>query len=366
MSQVVLKEVTKIFESKVVAVKDVNLTIEDKEFVVLVGPSGCGKTTILRLIAGLDEVTKGEIYIDRKLVNGLPPKDRGIAMVFQNYALYPHMTVYDNLAFALKLQKYPKNQIEQKVNETARILGISHLLNRKPRTLSGGQQQRVAVGRAIVRNPKVFLFDEPLSNLDAKVRGQMRTELLKLHGKLSTTIIYVTHDQLEAMSMGDRIIVMKEGIVQQIGKPLDVYKKPSNKFVAGFIGSPAMNFFEAKITKGDENFLFAGEDFSWSLPSEKKFYSYLDRKIVCGIRPEDLNENTSEQTTALFFLKIKATVEIVEPIGNEIYLTLIAGKTSFIARIEAEKEPKYGEEVELIVNTEKIHFFDPETEEAIL
>src|SRR5690554_3620523 len=294
LSQVILKGVTKRF-GNVVAVDNIDLEIKDKEFIVLVGPSGCGKSTTLRMVAGLEEITEGDIYIGENIVNDVAPKDRDIAMVFQNYALYPHMDVYNNMAFGLKLRKFPKDQIDQRVKEAARLLGIENLLDRKPKALSGGQRQRVAVGRAIVREPKVFLMDEPLSNLDAKLRVQMRAELSKLHNRLQTTIIYVTHDQTEAMTMGDRIVVMKDGHIYQVGAPLDIYNNPDNVFVAGFIGSPAMNFLDVVLKKEGEAFMIDAGTFQMEIPAEKaaslkNLGSYVGKQVILGIRPEDIED----------------------------------------------------------------------------
>jgi multiple sugar transport system ATP-binding protein len=290
MATVQLKHITKVYEGGVKAVNDVNIDVEDQEFVVLVGPSGCGKSTTLRMIAGLEDITSGELFIDGKVVNEVPPKDRDIAMVFQNYALYPHMTVYDNMAFGLKIRKFPKEEIDQRVREAAKILEIEELLDRKPKALSGGQRQRVAVGRAIVRKPKVFLFDEPLSNLDAKLRVQMRAEISSLHNRLKATMIYVTHDQVEALTMADKIVVMKFGVIQQIGGPLELYNEPQNKFVAGFIGSPPMNFLETKVEKQGEDIYVNEGSFSIKvLPEQAKFLTpYIGKSVVFGIRPEDV------------------------------------------------------------------------------
>ncbi|MDZ7391763.1 MAG: sn-glycerol-3-phosphate ABC transporter ATP-binding protein UgpC [candidate division KSB1 bacterium] len=365
MARVELKEVTKVFEKNVVAVDKATFTAEDKEFVVLVGPSGCGKSTTLRMIAGLEEVTEGEIYIGDRLVNDVPPKDRDIAMVFQNYALYPHMTVYQNMAFGLKLRKYPKKEIEQRVNEAAEILGIKDLLDRKPKALSGGQRQRVAVGRAIVRKPKVFLFDEPLSNLDAKLRVQMRTEISKLHARLETTMIYVTHDQVEAMTMGDKIVVMKDGVIQQIADPLTLYNRPRNKFVAGFIGSPAMNFFGGRIIHQD-GLWFDAAPLRLRIPASlmSLLKPYVEREIIFGIRPEDIHlgefaGHVREAATAT------CVVEVVEPMGNEIFLYLSCGPNSMVARIPARREPAVGERMDVVFDMSKVHFFDKSTEEAV-
>jgi multiple sugar transport system ATP-binding protein len=321
MAKVTLENVSKHFVSKqsteVVAVKDFNLEVEDKEFVVFVGPSGCGKTTTLRMIAGLEEITDGKIFIGDRLINRIPAKDRDIAMVFQNYALYPHMTVYDNLAFSLEMRKFSKEEINQRVREAADLLEISKLLDRKPKQLSGGQRQRVAVGRTIVRKPQVFLFDEPLSNLDAKLRVQMRGELKKLHERLASTIIYVTHDQVEAMTMGDRIVVMKDGFIQQVGKPLDLYFHPVNKFVAGFIGSPTMNFVDARLVASNQKLYVEANGMKLIVPEEKarKLQGFVNQKVTLGIRPQDLSKASSPTEGETF----KAQVEIIEPIGNEIY-----------------------------------------------
>ncbi|HEC92764.1 MAG TPA: sn-glycerol-3-phosphate ABC transporter ATP-binding protein UgpC, partial [Candidatus Atribacteria bacterium] len=322
MANVILKNFTKKFKD-VVAVDNLDIEIKDKEFAVLVGPSGCGKTTTLRAIAGLEEATAGEIYIGDKLVNDVQPKDRDIAMVFQNYALYPHMDVYNNMAFGLKLRKYPKKEIDQRVQEAAEILGIENLLKRRPKELSGGQRQRVAVGRAIVRKPKVFLFDEPLSNLDAKLRVAMRAEISKLHRRLEATIIYVTHDQVEAMTMASRIFIMNDGRLQQSGTPLEVYKKPANKFVAGFIGSPAMNFIDSKITKENGDYFIDAESFKVKLP--QPFYSkvsaYEGKEVIFGVRPEDIHDKKffSEATSSN---TIRVKVDVIEPLGAEIFIYL--------------------------------------------
>lgn len=365
MARVVLNDITKIFAKNVVAVDKANIDIGDKEFVVLVGPSGCGKSTTLRMIAGLEEITSGDIYIDDRKVNDLPPKDRDIAMVFQNYALYPHMTVYQNMAFGLKLRKYPKKEIEKRVKEAAEILGIQNLLDRKPKALSGGQRQRVAVGRAIVRKPKVFLFDEPLSNLDAKLRAQMRTEISKLHRQLETTMIYVTHDQGEAMTMGDRIVVMKDGVILQIDSPLDLYNKPHGLFVAGFIGSPSMNFMEGVISNSDGVWFDEGKI---KLPIPDTFKNsvekYVGEKVIFGIRPEDVYESDTKPE-GRFLCNLTATVEVVEPMGNEIFIYLNTGNSSFIARTNSRSEPPVGEQINLSFDMSRAYFFDKKTEEAI-
>ncbi|HOD48660.1 MAG TPA: sn-glycerol-3-phosphate ABC transporter ATP-binding protein UgpC [Candidatus Hydrogenedentes bacterium] len=368
MARVELKNVRKVYPGNVEAVKNADLVINDKEFVVLVGPSGCGKSTTLRMIAGLEEISEGEIYIGDTLVNDVPPKNRDIAMVFQNYALYPHMTVYKNMAFGLMLRKYPKAEIEQRVREAAQILGIEHLLDRKPKALSGGERQRVAVGRAIVRQPKVFLFDEPLSNLDAKLRVQMRAEISKLHHRLRSTMIYVTHDQVEAMTMGDRIVVMLNGVIQQIASPLELYHHPVNKFVAGFIGSPPMNFLEGELLAENGALRFRDKSGTLRLDVHKSQHaaleSYIGKKIVAGIRPENFVENPSQQAQS--GLSVTANVEVVEPMGHEVYLYLDVGGQSVTARIAAgETEPEINKPHVLDVETQGVHFFDIETEAAI-
>src|SRR5512134_3776010 len=318
MAQVVLRELNKKYD-EVHAVKNVNLTIHDKEFMVLVGPSGCGKTTTLRMVAGLEDITSGEIAIGNRIVNDLPPKDRDIAMVFQNYALYPHMSVYDNMAFGLKMRKFPKAEIEKRVREAAQMLGIQELLARKPRQLSGGQRQRVAVGRAIVRHPQVFLFDEPLSNLDAKLRVQMRVELKRLHDRLETTAIYVTHDQVEAMTLGDRVVVMKDGWIQQVGEPMELYGHPTNKFVAGFIGSPSMNFIDVGINEVNGAVVAEAPGLRLWVPTGKAaaLRPYKGQQVALGVRPEDVHVATGADPAHYSF---DATVEVVEPLGSEILL----------------------------------------------
>lgn len=367
MAQVSLKNVSKIFPGDVWAVRDITLGIENKEFIVFVGPSGCGKSTTLRIIAGLEEATSGDVYIGDQLVNDIPPKDRNIAMVFQNYALYPHMSVYDNMAFGLKLRKYPKQEIDTRVKDAASILGIEKLLNRKPRELSGGQRQRVAVGRAIVRKPLVFLFDEPLSNLDAKMRVLMRTEIKKLHIRLQTTMIYVTHDQVEAMTMGDRIVVMRDGIIQQIADPITLYDKPVNKFVAGFIGSPPMNFIKGNIIKKEGKFYFNEGRFQVRIIDAmiKKLLPYMDSEIIFGLRPEDIydklfvSDAPPENT-------IKATCEVIEPMGSEAYLYLNTGKNQLVAKVGGHNKPTINQDMDLVLDMSKIHFFDKDTDETIV
>jgi multiple sugar transport system ATP-binding protein len=364
MAQVVLKDLAKKFD-EVVAVRDVNLQVKDKEFIVLVGPSGCGKSTTLRMIAGLEEISSGEIYIGERLVNDLPPKDRDIAMVFQNYALYPHMTVYDNMAFGLKMRKFPKAEIATRVREAAQMLGIQELLNRKPRQLSGGQRQRVAVGRAIVRHPQVFLFDEPLSNLDAKLRVQMRVELKRLHDRLETTAIYVTHDQVEAMTLGDRVVVMKDGLVQQVGDPLSVYAKPRNRFVAGFIGSPAMNFIECTVTGSDGTLsIDAPGGFLIAVPTAQRaaLERYRGQSVTLGIRPEDIRESSAGDPKDS---QVDAMVEVVEPLGNEILIDVKVGPNPMVARVPPTSRLRMHERVRLSLDPERLHFFDAQTEQAV-
>jgi multiple sugar transport system ATP-binding protein len=357
MSEVLLKNVTKIYDGGNKVVTDANFTVKDKEFVVLVGPSGCGKTTTLRMIAGLEEISLGEIFIDGKLVNNLPPKDRDIAMVFQNYALYPHMTVYENMAFGLKLKKVDKKEIDVRVKEAAKILSLEEYLNRKPKALSGGQRQRVAVGRAIVRKPKVFLFDEPLSNLDAKLRVQMRTEISKLHKQLGATMIYVTHDQTEAMTMGDRIVIMKDGSINQVDTPLNLYNKPVNQFVAGFIGSPAMNFLSGTISdKNGLMFTSNNSEFKFSFSSEQKDYlkDFVGKEIIVGVRPEDISiENSTGKSTEL-----ECTLDVIEPMGNETFIYFEIENTQFIARVKPLQDLKVGGKIKLFIDSEKIYLFD--------
>jgi len=370
MASVSLKNVYKRYEGGVVAVSDFNIDIEDKEFIILVGPSGCGKSTTLRMIAGLEEITEGEIYIGEKLVNDVQPKDRDIAMVFQNYALYPHMTVYDNMAFGLKLRKVPKDEIKRRVTEAAKILEIEHLLDRKPKALSGGQRQRVALGRAIVRDPKVFLMDEPLSNLDAKLRVQMRVEITKLHQRLQTTIIYVTHDQTEAMTMGTRIVVMKDGFIQQVDDPTNLYLHPQNTFVAGFIGMPPMNFINAVLSvKGDDVFL-TFDEITIALPkkySTPEVKAYDGKEVITGIRPEAITDDVrfvdSHPET-----KFPASVDVVEMLGAETYLYItLAGVTNMIARVDPTvSRSKVGDVVTLAIDGNRVHLFDKETELVIM
>jgi multiple sugar transport system ATP-binding protein len=369
MAQIQLKNLCKIYDSGVCAVKGATFDINDREFVILVGPSGCGKSTLLRMIAGLESISSGDLFIDGKRVNDLPSKERDIAMVFQNYALYPHMSVYDNMAFSLKLRQYPKDEIKKRVVETAEMLGLTEYLERKPRALSGGQRQRVAVGRAIVRQPKVFLFDEPLSNLDAKLRVQMRIELIKLHRRLQSTMIYVTHDQVEAMTMGDRIVVLKSGEIQQVAAPLELYKNPINKFVAGFIGSPAMNFIdcEASVELADLN-LDAG-DFRVKLSGDRirrlVQNGLRSRRLFLGVRPEDIADAQSTANRGGDGV-FECQVEIIELMGNEIFVQLSTSRHEMTARLPADLNIRVGEQRKFVFDLNKIHLFDPETEKSLL
>jgi len=367
MAQVSLRDLNKVFAGNITAVDNVNLGIENKEFVVLVGPSGCGKSTTLRMVAGLEEPTSGKVFIGDKLVNNVPAKSRDIAMVFQNYALYPHMTVLENMAFGLRLRRYPKTEINRRVQEAADILSIKHLLNRRPKQLSGGERQRVAVGRAIVRKPLVFLFDEPLSNLDAKMRVQMRTEINKLHLRLQTTMIYVTHDQTEAMTMGDRIAVMQKGKIQQVADPIEIYDKPVNKFVAGFIGSPPMNFMNGSIIKKDGRLYFNEGKFQVKIVEEMydKLKNYVDKEITLGIRSEDIYDKlfVSEAPPENI---VRVTCEVFEPMGSEVYLYLNTGKHTFIARVGAHDRPEVNRDIDLVFDMSKVHFFDKDTEKTII
>ena len=371
VASVSLQGITKVFAGGVNAVSEFTLEIEDKEFIVLVGPSGCGKSTTLRMVAGLEEISDGQLYIGDRLVNDVAPKDRDIAMVFQNYALYPHMTVYDNMAFGLKLRKVPKAEIDQRVKEAARILDIEHLLNRKPKALSGGQRQRVALGRAIVREPKVFLMDEPLSNLDAKLRVQMRTEITKLHQKLQTTFIYVTHDQTEAMTMGSRIVVMKDGFIQQVETPQNLYDYPDNLFVAGFIGSPQMNFFDVTLTQeGNDVFAVFGTS-KVKVPEGKikKLVStdYIGKTVKLGVRPEDIHDEEVFLKSAPDVI-VEAYVEVVELMGSETYLYLkIDGKEETVtARVDPRSVARTGDTIKVAFDANQIHFFDADTEKTAL
>src|SRR3954470_16458642 len=363
MAQVAMRSLNKMYD-EVHAVKDVNLDIRDKEFVVLVGPSGCGKTTTLRMVAGLESISSGRGLIDEKIVNDLAPMDRDIAMVFQNYALYPHMSVYDNMAFGLKMRKFDKPEIQKRVREAAEILGIHDYLHRKPRQLSGGQRQRVALGRAIVRHPQVFLFDEPLSNLDAKLRVQMRVELKKLHQRLGTTAIYVTHDQVEAMTLGDRVVVMKDGVVQQVGEPLDLYHAPATRFVAGFIGSPGMNFTTVTITGTDGGLGLRDKGLHNRAPDEvaQRVRAHSSRDITLGIRPEDLTVAGPSDSPDLTF---DAAVEVLEQLGSEIIVDTRVGDAMIVASVEPTTKVKLHDTLRLAMRPSRLHVFDQKTEAAI-
>jgi multiple sugar transport system ATP-binding protein len=365
MASVTYEHVTKEF-GDVVAVNDLDIHIPDKEFLVFVGPSGCGKTTSLRLLAGLEEITQGDIYIGDRLVNDVPPKDRDIAMVFQSYALYPHMSVYDNMAFGLKLRKTPKKEIERRVQEAAHMLGIAELLDRKPKQLSGGQRQRVAVGRAIVREPYVFLMDEPLSNLDAKLRVQARAEISKLHQRLGTTVIYVTHDQTEAMTMGTRIAVMKDGILQQVDSPQVLYDTPTNIFVAGFIGSPAMNFLDARLVERDGKVVVECKDYLLEIPDDKAdtYRPHLGQEIVFGIRPEDTHD-PSYAPPGINTALVDAKVDVTELMGNEVIVYLVTEQTQFLGRFDPRTAARVGNTVQVALNMDRLHIFDKQTERAI-
>jgi multiple sugar transport system ATP-binding protein len=374
MARVTIANLTKTYPEKsgpgVTAVKGIDLAINDREFMVLVGPSGCGKSTTLRMIAGLETITQGTIAIEDQVVNDVLPKDRDIAMVFQNYALYPHMSVYENMAFGLKLRKFPSAEIAARVREAAAMLQIEHLLDRKPKALSGGQRQRVAVGRAIVRKPKVFLFDEPLSNLDAKMRVSTRTEISKLHARLGATMIYVTHDQVEAMTMGDRICVMRDGHIMQVAAPLELYNRPANLFVAGFIGSPPMNLFKGCIRRLDTHLTFVetnpvGKPVTVPLTDAlaRRAECYIDQPIIFGVRPEDVREGVD--ATASSSAAPEATIEVAEPMGAETYLYLTTGATSFIARVRPTEHFRIGQQIKITFDLEKAHLFDPSTEQVI-
>jgi multiple sugar transport system ATP-binding protein len=365
MASVTYDNVTKRF-GDVTAVSNLNLDIADKEFLVLVGPSGCGKTTALRLLAGLEEITEGKIMIEDRMVNDVAPKDRDIAMVFQSYALYPHMSVYDNMAFGLKLRKTPKEEIRKRVTQAAETLGIQMLLDRKPRQLSGGQRQRVAVGRAIVREPKVFLFDEPLSNLDAKLRVETRANLSKLHQQLQTTFIYVTHDQIEAMTMATRIAVINKGVLQQVDTPQKLYDVPSNLFVAGFIGSPAMNFFKTQLVRGDGKLYVDGGSFKVEVPESRyeAYTNYVNHPVIMGIRPEDIND-PHYLPPEIIPQPVEGKVDVTELMGNEIQLYLSTGEHNFVARVDPRTKVRMGETMQVVFNMGNMHLFDPDTEQAI-
>ena len=367
MAYVELKNISKIYDDGTKAVSNVNIQIKDKEFVVLVGPSGCGKTTTLRMIAGLEEISEGELYIDGKLVNSLSPKDRDIAMVFQNYALYPHMNVYDNIAFGLKLRKFNKDEIDKRVKEVADILGLSESLRKKPKSLSGGQRQRVALGRAIVRNPKVFLFDEPLSNLDAKLRVQMRAEISKLHKKLNATIIYVTHDQVEAMTMGDRIVVMESGLVKQTDSPMKIYQNPVNKFVAGFIGTPSMNFIEGKLNFKD-SIVFVSKQSKIDIPimnEQIRNEKNNNKEVILGIRPENILLNNRKEESGRYF-EFKSRVELIEPLGSQMLIHLFFGKQPMIAEISGMESVDRESEISFYIDLTKVHLFYKENGKNLL
>lgn len=369
MSEVILKNINKLYSNGYNAVKDININIKEQEFVVLVGPSGCGKSTTLRMIAGLEDISSGELYIGNRLVNNVDPKDRDIAMVFQNYALYPHLTVYDNMAFALKLRKSPKDEIDKKVRDAARVLDLENLLDRKPKALSGGQRQRVALGRAIVRNPKVFLMDEPLSNLDAKLRTSMRAEITKLHKSLNTTFIYVTHDQVEAMTMADRIVVMKDGVVQQMDTPQEIYNNPNNMFVAGFIGAPQMNFIPVKLVKKNNEIFAVNENLEVALNSgthgELEEFGYIGKEVILGIRPEDIHIEDIFVENSLDSV-FEAKVDLCELMGAEIHAYLKLGIYDIIARFDGRFNMKAGNNLKLAMDKNRIHIFDKDTEQSIL
>ncbi|PYZ98872.1 sugar ABC transporter ATP-binding protein [Alteribacter lacisalsi] len=362
MADITFKNLYKIYDGDVQAVTDFNLDIQDKEFIVFVGPSGCGKSTTLRMVAGLEDISKGELYIGDNIVNEVAPKDRDIAMVFQNYALYPHMNVYENMAFGLKLRKFKKEDIDKRVREAAKILGLEEMLDRKPKAMSGGQRQRVALGRAIVRDPKVFLMDEPLSNLDAKLRVQMRAEITKLHQRLQTTTIYVTHDQTEAMTMATRIVVMKDGLIQQVGRPKDIYDYPENVFVGGFIGSPSMNFLSGKLVDS----YFELENMKIKVPEGKLklLESYKNKELILGVRPEDIHDEpvfleSSKET------QLEAKIDVAELMGAETFLYSKIGEQDFIARVDSRTDVTSGNMIQLAFDMNKAHFFDAETEERI-
>ncbi|MFV0361571.1 MAG: ABC transporter ATP-binding protein [Suipraeoptans sp.] len=369
MASLSLKAIQKIYPNGFQAVKDFNLDIEDKEFIIFVGPSGCGKSTTLRMIAGLEDISDGILEIDGKQMNDVEPKDRDIAMVFQNYALYPHMTVYDNMAFGLKLRKVPKDEIDKKVRHAANILDLEKLLDRKPKALSGGQRQRVAMGRAIVRNPKVFLMDEPLSNLDAKLRVQMRIEIAKLHTDLGATMIYVTHDQTEAMTLGTRIVVMKDGVVQQVDSPQNLYNKPDNLFVAGFIGSPHMNFLDAVVRVSGEDVCLEVEDYKFPVPASKKKTlidgNFDGKTVVMGVRPEDVHDEQTFITSSKDSV-VTSTLKVYELLGAEVFLYFDVAGTQITARVNPRTTAKQGDAVTVALDMEKVHIFDKETELTIV
>ena len=369
MAGLIMKNIVKKYSNGFVAVQDFNLDVADKEFIIFVGPSGCGKSTTLRMIAGLEEISDGELYIGDKLMNDVAPKDRDIAMVFQNYALYPHMSVYDNMAFGLKLRKTPKSEIDRRVHEAAKILDIEQLLDRKPKALSGGQRQRVAMGRAIVREPKVFLMDEPLSNLDAKLRVQMRTEITKLHQRLQTTFIYVTHDQTEAMTLGTRIVVLKDGIIQQVDSPINLYNKPVNLFVGEFIGSPQMNMIDAVVERNGNSVTLSFGEFKIKLPDAKAKVllegGYEGKTVKMGIRPEDLHDEEMFISTSPDSV-IEADVEVTELLGAEVYLYLISAGQNLTARVNPRSTAKSNDRIKIALDANRIHIFDKDTEQAVV
>lgn len=358
-----LVHVKKRYDNHDYTVKDFHLEVQDKEFLVFLGASGCGKSTTLRMIAGLEEITEGDLFIGDRKVNDLAPKDRDIAMVFQNYALYPHMNVYQNMAYGLKLRKFSKEEIDKRVQEAAKILSLENLLDRKPKALSGGQRQRVAIGRAIVREPQVFLMDEPLSNLDTKLRVQMRSELIKLHKRLEATFVYVTHDQTEAMTMADRIVVMHDGIIQQVATPQEIYSFPANKYVAGFIGSPSMNFFQGELKEENKSVYFVNEELRMMIPEEKGKMliknGYKDKEVIFGVRPEDISDESDSNQT------ITGVIDVMENMGSEAYLYVQVNNSSYVAQVKADSKYQFGQTITLSINMNKAHFFDPQTEIAI-
>jgi multiple sugar transport system ATP-binding protein len=368
MAKVLLKDVTKKYDENEV-VKKSNLEANDREFLVLVGPSGCGKTTTLRMIAGLEEVTEGRIFIGDRDVTDIPPKDRDIAMVFQNYALYPHMTVRENMAFGLKLRKIAKDVVTERVAEASEMLGLEPYLDRKPKQLSGGQRQRVALGRAVVRHPKVFLMDEPLSNLDAKLRVQTRGELKKLHARLDSTIIYVTHDQVEAMTLGSRIVIMNDGVIQQVDEPITIYDKPNNMFVGGFIGSPAMNFLEGSIKKAKEGYIFDTGSFEIDLRGlglDKEFKSSLNKDVVLGIRPEDIYEEKAAKIQKIDIPSRKASVDFSELLGSETFLHMALGREQVVVKVDPHVNPAIGEKMDIVLDLKNLHLFDKSTKQVLI
>lgn len=366
MGDLSFRDIKKVYEGDVQAVADFNLEVKNKEFIVFVGPSGCGKSTTLRMIAGLEDITEGDLYIDGTRVNDIPPKDRDIAMVFQSYALYPHMTVFDNMGFGLKLRKKPKNEIRERVENAAEILGLEDLLDRKPKALSGGQRQRVALGRALVRDAKVFLMDEPLSNLDAKLRVQTRAEIIKLHARIETTTVYVTHDQVEAMTMADRIVVLNEGYIQQVGTPYEVYNNPNNLFVAGFIGTPAMNFINGEVT---EEGTFKNEEVEIKILKAQfdtlKEKGYVGKPIILGVRPEDIHDDNNVKT-AYPDAVINFNVDVAELLGSETNITTAIGDDQVIARVDARTDIRMNDKIELVLDMNRVHFFDPKTQQRVI